>query len=182
MKPLQQLAEKTKAAFVLIQHPGKSNKAFAQQKVLGSTGITAICRAVWGVYADPDDANKRLFAPLKMNCGYNPTTVSYQIAAPQGKVQVLDTDLRMTGDDIEALIAAARREPRGRKPVTRNGAVEWLREKLALADKCVPVKEIMKEAKAKKFSQRTIERAKEELGIKPIKNRTGWFWCLKCGQ
>ena|GEM_PF-6894799 len=39
LKPLQHLAEKTETAFVLIQHTGKADKEYAQQRVLGSTGM-----------------------------------------------------------------------------------------------------------------------------------------------
>ena len=182
LKPLQELAEKSGAAFVLIQHTGKSNKPHAQQKVLGSTGITAICRTVWGVYADPNDTdtNRRLFVPLKVNCGSNHTALAYRITE-EGKVAVLETDMQMTGDDVEALIAAARKEPRGRKPVARNEVTEWLRDFLAKEGK--PVKDIQKAAEAKGFSLRTLERAKKELGIKPTKNGSyGWVWCILCSS
>jgi RecA-family ATPase len=107
LKPLQMLAEKTGVACIMIQHIGKGDKAHAQQKVLGSTGIVAVCRAVWGVYQDTEDKSLCLFAPVKINCGHNHTAVSYRIMPPDGKVEIIDGNIEnLTGDDIESALKA----------------------------------------------------------------------------
>jgi hypothetical protein len=127
LKPLQHLAEKTGVAFVLIQHTGKGDKEHAQQKVLGSTGIVAACRSVWGVYHNPDDSKQRLFVPVKTNCCVDPTAVSYCIAPPDGTVQIIETGIAKTGDDIES----AKRGTQGRKPTELSEAETWLADYLA---------------------------------------------------
>ena len=103
LKPLQLLAESTEVAFILIQHTGKGEKDYAQQRVLGSTGIVATCRSVWGVYFDPSNTVKRLLAPLKTNCCIAPTTVSYQIVPPDGTVEILESNIRMTAEPSRLL-------------------------------------------------------------------------------
>jgi len=163
LKRLQRLADKTGVAFVLIQHTGKSSKAHAQQKVLGSTAIVAACRAVWGVFIDPDDRNIRLFAPVKMNLGHHHTAVSYRISS-SGKVEILDGSiLDLTADDIESAQQAARREARNQRPSKREECVTWLWEVLSDGEK--PVNQIYELGKALGYSERTVDRAKSELEI-----------------
>ena len=164
LKRLQRLAEKTGVAFIFIQHTGKSGKSHAQQKVLGSTAIVAACRAVWGVFDDPDDKNVRLFAPVKVNFGYNHTAVSYRISSPEGRVEIIDGSIPdLKADDIEAAQKAARKEARSHRSGKRDECVMWLWTILTEAEK--PVKQIYELGKAKGYSERTIDRAKAELGI-----------------
>jgi len=163
LKRLQRLADKTGVAFVLIQHTGKSSKSHAQQKVLGSTGIVAACRTVWGVFVDPDDKEVRLFAPVKVNVGYNHTAVSYRISSG-GKVEILDDSISdMTADDIESAQQAARREARNRTPSKRDECAMWLWGILSDGEK--PVNQIYELGKAQGYSERTIDRTKTELEV-----------------
>jgi len=163
LKRLQRLADKTDVAFVLIQHTGKSSKAHAQQKVLGSTAIVAACRAVWGVFVDPDDKNTRIFAPVKMNVGHHHTAVSYRISSG-GKVEILDGSIPdMTADDIESAQQAARREARNQRPSKRDECAMWLWGILSDGEK--PVNQIYELGKAQGYSERTIDRAKAELEV-----------------
>jgi KaiC/GvpD/RAD55 family RecA-like ATPase len=164
LRRLQRLAEKMDVAFIMIQHTGKSGKSHAQQKVLGSTGIVAACRAVWGVFVDPDDKDIRLFAPVKVNFGYDHTAVSYRIVAPGGRVEIIDGSIPdLTADDIESAQQAARREARSQRPTKRDECASWLWTILAEGDK--PAKEIYEWGRAKGFSERTIDRVKAELKI-----------------
>ena len=185
LRRLQRLAEKTGVAFVLIQHTGKSGKPHAQQKVLGSTGIVAACRAVWGVFIDPDDRGVRIFAPVKVNFGYNHTAVSYRISVPDGKVEIIDGSIPdWTADDIEAAQKAARREARSQRPTKREECAMWLWTVLANGEK--PVKEIYELGKIKGYSERTIDRVKSELEIES--KRVGFgekghvIWKLSCSE
>jgi len=170
LKPLQHLAERTGVAFVMIQHTGKGDVKYAQQRILGSTGIVATCRSVWGVFVDPDDKGKRLFAPVKVNCGYGHTTVSYKIVPPDGRVDIIENNIEnMTGDDIENRQRQVNQQ-QGQSQSKKSKAIAWLREYLADGGK--PVKEIEAAAKANDISFRTLERAKDKLEIKI--NRVGF--------
>ena len=175
LKPLQMLAEKLQIAFVLIQHTGKSKKANVQQNVLGSTGIVASCRSVWAVYNDPADDGKRLFVPVKNNCGYNHTAVSYQITPPDGKVEILETDLQIKAEDIEAEIAAAKKAATKQQAGAMCAVMVWLSAFLAGGGK--PSTEVLEAGKAKNFSERTMKRAKDALNISSRKvGKGGWIW------
>jgi len=184
LKRLQRLADKTGVAFVLIQHTGKSGKSHAQQKVLGSTGIVAACRAVWGVFVDPDDRHVRLFAPVKVNIGHNHTAVSYRISA-SGKVEIIDGSIPdLTADDIESAQQAARREARNQRPSKRDECAMWLWNLLFDGEK--PAKEVYELGKAQGYSEPTIDRAKTELEIES--KRVGFgkeghiVWKISCSE
>jgi len=184
LKRLQRLADKTGIAFVFIQHTGKSGKPHAQQKVLGSTAIVAACRSVWGVFVDPDDRNVRLFAPVKVNVGYQHTAVSYRIS-PGGKVEIIDGSIPdLTADDIESAQQAARREARSQRSSKRNECAMWLWTVLTDGEK--PVNQIYELGKAQGYSERTIDRAKAELEVGS--RRVGFgkeghiVWDLPCSE
>jgi len=184
LKRLQRLADKTGVAFLFIQHTNKSSKPHAQQKVLGSTAIVAACRSVWGVLVDPDDADVRIFAPVKVNVGYKHTAVSYRISSG-GKVEILDSSISdLTADDIESAQQAARLEARNRTPSKRDECAMWLWTVLADGEK--PVLQIYEVGKALGYSATTIDRAKAGLEIES--KRVGFgkeghiVWKLPCSE
>ena len=182
LRRLQRLADKTGVAFVLIQHTGKSSKSHAQQKVLGSTGIVAACRAVWGVFVDPDDKDVRLFAPVKVNFGYQHTAVSYRISS-SGRLEIIDGSIPdLTADDIESAQQAARRVARNQRPSKRDECAMWLWA--ALADGEKPAKRIYELGKEHGYSEPTIDRAKTELEIESKRigfGKEGYVvWNLPC--
>ena len=182
LHPLQKLAERTGAAFVLVQHLGKSTKANAQQRVLGSTGITAACRAVWGVYRDPMDEDKRLFAFIKGNCGHDHTAVSYQVVAPDGRVDILETDIAKTADDIEAEVIVTKKNAMrdGGIPEKLRNVMRWLVNLIVVAGGEKSANDVYADGSLLGYSRRTIDRAKSMLKIKSVKRGFGkeaiTFW------
>jgi hypothetical protein len=129
LKPLQRLAEKTGAAFLLIQHTGKGDKEHAQQRVLGSTGIVASCRTVWGIYPATEKRH-RYFAPIKTNVCIEPTAVEFVVNREAGgQVEIVNAAVEKTGDDLEE----DRREliRRGPQSDKLEKCKEWLSDFLA---------------------------------------------------
>jgi hypothetical protein len=172
---LRHLAERLEVAIILVNHFGKGNNVHAQQKSLGSTGIMGSCRANWGIYPDPDDEERRIFAPVKMNNGFNHTAVSYRIVAPEGKVEVLATDIPMTGDDIEVALTAARKAgTKGQPSKAVDKAMQCLYTHLADGEKLAS--DVYKAAELAGISERTLDRAKQALGVKSRKEGAVWFW------
>ena len=172
LHPLQRLAEELEVAIVLIHHFSKGKKAHFQQMVSGSGAFVECCRSVWGICHSPADEGKRFFAPVKFNCGFTPTAVSYKITAPSGKVEVLETDISKSAAEIAAEIAtAAKKAAAGRPPEAKMEAGDWLPKYLRDGEK--PVKDIYAAAKSQGFSERTIDRVKAALGIKAAKRGFG---------
>lgn len=168
LRPLQQLAEEMDVSFVLVHHFVKGKRSDFQQLVSGSSAFVECCRAVWAVSHDSGDENKRYFAPVKFNYGCNPTAVSYRIGT-SGKVEVLETDIHKTGEEITDEIAASKKAGRPQKALAE--ASRWLVDLLNEGEK--PVKEIYVAAEAQGFSERTVDRAKEALGVKSTRRGFG---------
>jgi len=174
--PLQQIAEKNDIAFILVAHHGKAFHANSQNQVLESVGLVNAARSVWQIYRDKEDKNLRYFAPSKTNDCIDPKAVSYRIVAPEGQVQIVDTDIDKHADDF---MVEQRQDPqRGRPPETLSEAETWLQEYLADGGKLAT--EIYEAGKARKFSKSTIDRAKKSLGIESNKERFSgrWVWKL----
>ena len=176
LKPLQLLAERTGAAFVMIQHLGKGDKGHAQQRVLGSTGIVATCRSVWGVFFDPDDKDKRIFAPIKVNCGYGHTAVSYRIAPPDGTVEIIETEIQKTGNDLIHEQQPANASKRGRPANERIACEVRLME--ILKDEDRPASEMLELLRAEGFGTSTIREAKKSLGVESVRDGKTMMWHL----
>jgi len=108
LHPLQQFFQKRKIVPILVQHLRKTGDSRSLQRIMGSIGIVGTARNIWGVYTDPKDtATKqseklRYFVPFPSNMCVDATAMSFQITAPDGKVDVVDWGIEKTGDDFEA--------------------------------------------------------------------------------
>ena len=80
LKPIQRLAEETGVAFLLISHVGKTDRDSSTQKVLGSTALTAVARAVWMVYPHEEKKGASLLCSEQgqSDCQSNFGRVLYQ--------------------------------------------------------------------------------------------------------
>jgi len=173
LMPLEKMAARRNIAIVLIAHHGKAKYSVAQHQVLGSVAWVNACRAHWQICRDSLDAQLRYFAPTaKTNHCVDPTAVSFRILG--GRVQIEETDIDQLADD---LMVESRR---GRPPEKRAEVMVWLEELLAGGRK--PFREIKAAWESKGFSEDTVERAAEDLGIEKYgrgfgKGKIG-FWEL----
>ena len=76
-------------------------------RAMGSLAFTAAARAVWLVTRDPEDAERRLMLPVKMNLSAEPRGLGYRIVA--GKVEWDDepVDLHLIGHSQGAVVNSA---------------------------------------------------------------------------
>lgn len=69
-----------------IRHRGKDSKGREPvHRALGSTAITAIFRAEWGVDTDPQDDNQRVFSKVKNNLSISMPSLSFHIEDTGGE-------------------------------------------------------------------------------------------------
>ena len=174
LTPLQNIAEKKNIAFILVAHHGKAFHTHSQNQVLESVGFVNTARSVWQIYRDKMDKDLRYFAPSKTNDCIDPRAVSYRIVPPNGEIQIVETDIAKTADDF--MYEARQEIQQGRPPEARSGAKEWLQDFLSGGGK--PVNEILEAAAEDGFSEKTIRRAKNELGIKSKRTGEIWYWFL----
>jgi hypothetical protein len=155
------------------------NKAGGTQallRVTGSLAFIAAARAGYLVAADPEDATRRLFLPLKNNLSRPQPGLAYRIEeftvpSAAGPSETIETSrvvwenapVTLTADEVMSQAdpeeASALKEAR-----------DWLKD--TLADGPVSSTEIERQAKALGISNATLRRAKKSLKVRATK-RTG---------
>lgn len=173
LAPLAELAEKHRLAVVMVNHLSKSVGTKAIYRAMGSLGFVAAARAVWHFAKDPDNEQRRLILPAKMNLAPDPTGLAYQIE--NGGVRWEADAVKMTADDLMAREADAQANGKGTR---RTEAVEWLRE--LLNDGSVASKQVFADGAEHGFSKKTLRSAFTSLGGKPTKSGMDgpWMWSL----
>lgn len=181
LDPLTRLAQAHRTPVVAVAHLNKGNYANALHRVGGSVAISGAPRSVLLFVDDPDDPGgaRRVLVHAKCNVGPLQPSLCYEMEsvrmgeAPIGR-------LRLLGEcDVTADEALARDE--GSTRGERDEAREFLLAELA--DGPRPSTEVLAEAGKNGISKRTLERAKQALGIKAAKEpvRDG-AWCLRLPQ
>lgn len=177
LAPLTQLAHDTGALVVLVVHLNKRSDGGAQQRFGGSTAWIAAPRAAFLV-AEEEATRRRYMLPVKNNLGNDrlgfeyrvaETLLSYQsgpIKAPF--IEWLGTSNRSTTDLLNP--------PKPKEPSAVDEAKKFLNSQLA--EGAQPVVDIQNAAKGAGISTATLNRAKTELGIKPVKEGNRWTWKL----
>lgn len=159
--PICELAERYGMSVVGITHLAKKDTT-AINRVIGSIAFVAAARAAWLVAQDDDDADRRLFLPIKNNLA-KVNGLAYRII--DGRCQWEDGEVLVAADDIGDDSFSPRDE-----------AKQWLEAKLAKGP--VGAKQLFRDATGDGISQRTLKRAKKELGIESTKVGDSWCWCL----
>jgi hypothetical protein len=164
--PLADLAERHRLAVLGITHLTKG-QAKAINRIIGSIAFVAAARAAWLIGEDPDTPERRLFLPVKNNLG-KAGGLAYRLVGE-------DQATRIEWDPEPVLISADDIDDDGeRTPIEE--AREWLDAQLD--DKPVPSASVLKQAKADGIAERTLRRAKTELGIVSEKDGKAWVWRL----
>lgn len=173
LAPLAELAERFRVAVLMVTHLAKGTGSKAIYRSMGSLAFAAAARAVWHVAKDPEDENRRLILPAKMNLAPDPTGLAYCL--DQGVVCWEADPVKMHADELLAIEANA-------KPDTdrtqRDEATGWLCD--VLANGPMPSKDIIGDGREQGHSEKTLRRAYKEMGGKPTKTGMdgGWLWSL----
>jgi putative DNA primase/helicase len=182
LAPLSELAARQRVAIIGVSHLSKAAGAKALMRVNGSLAFVGAARGAYLVASDPADKTRRLFLPMKNNLGPDATGLAYRIegasvespAGPLATARVLwdSESVPMTADE------AMQAESGSGSTSAADEAADWLRE--ALAEGPMAANEISKLAAAEAISKKTLRRAREKLGIKPVKPgmKDGWIWAL----
>jgi len=171
LTPLASLAEQYHCAIVGILHLTKNAQRRVLLRAQGNIAFVAQARTVFAVGPDPETPGRRLFVTVKSNLGVFPPGLAFRIGD--------DGLLWETGTiegSAEQLLAAD--EPGTRSDRReREAAVQFLRE--ALSSGPVASKDLMGDAKANRVAQRTLWRAKTDLGVVAERHGRGpWYWML----
>jgi len=172
LAPLAELAERTETAVLALQHLNKGTGP-AIYRATGSLAFVAAARAVWCVVKDKDDPSIRLMLPIKCNLAPDTEGTSYKVVAspdnPDVPVLAWSTEpVRITADE-----AMGNDETGAVRAVA-----DWLRD--LLHEGPVAASEIQERAEGEGHAWRTVQRAKERLGVQAEKSgfKGGWEWKL----
>ena len=165
LEPLGQLASRNRVAIVSVTHLNKGARKSALNSVVGSIGFVAVARAAYLIARDPNDKDRRLFLLMKNNLGRDDGGLGFIVGAVETQDGILapraffdDLPVTMTANDV----LAAAGEGDTSAPV-RSEAEALLQEVLATGPQ--PVSDIKREASEAGIGWRTIQRAKESLGV-----------------
>jgi len=181
LSPVAAVAAETEAAVVGIRHL-RTGRGRAIEAGGGSIAFSAAARSVLLVGrlpgAKPDDP-RRVLASTKSNLAPTPPSLMFEVTATEGEwgsVPMVSWkgEVELTADDL-----AAAEPKRSRSRSKRDEAVDFLRD--ALADRPASATELQEEAAELGLSWRTVERAKESLGVRSEKlpgEAGAWIWFL----
>ena len=184
LRRLSVMGERTGAAVLVVRHLNKGSGGPALYRGGGSIGIIGAARSGLLLTADPDDAagEVRVLAPLKSNLSALAPALRLRLvvdgAASHPRVQWEGA----CDHTAERLLSAAS-NPEER--LARDEAAEFLRR--ILADGPVLVREVEREARAEGISERTLNRARKQVGVQaekvgqPGDNKQEWWLSLPCG-
>jgi hypothetical protein len=155
LTPLSKVAESTGAAIILVMHPNKREGAKAMYRSGGSLGIVGAARAAFVVAKDPKKPSRCVMASMKSNLSAKPSAFGFHIAVADNKVGriVWEGKTDLTDDDLMAEAPANQTDR----------AAGFLRDYLAGGTK--DSAEVTAAAKEAGFSDRTIARARGQLGV-----------------
>lgn len=171
LAPLSAMCERHNVAAVSVTHLNKSVGGPAIYRAMGSLAFTAQARIAWAFISDQEDPERVLFLPLKNNLHRSLPGLAFSVTN-EGVVWESE-EITITAD--EAM------EPRKGKAATKlNRAVDWLKNRLA--GDCVASDVLEHEADKAGISRRTYWRARKELNVIAVKDRSSrekrWFISL----
>ncbi len=182
LAPLHRLAQDLDCAVIVVAHLNKAKGGDALHRTGGSIGIPAAVRSALLLARDPEDpeperGTQRVLAHVKCNVGAQAETLACEIEtvllddqAEAPRLKVVGTSSISAADLLDMPTEEMRTE--------RDDAIEFLSAELA--DGPRPAKEIKDAASAANIHERTLKRAKSDLGIQSTKDglNGGWRWRL----
>jgi len=186
LAPLYRTAEDTGAAMLVVGHLNKAPSGDLFQRVGGSIGLTGSARTVLLMTHDPEaeeDPDARVLTHGKSNLGPLAPALRLRVVsrrvAHEGRtldtavVELLDEAPHLRVSDV---LAPASDEDRSE----RDEARDYLRT--VLEDGPRPSRDVIREARDIGISERTLRRAKSDLGVTAERQGYGsdgrWCWRL----
>lgn len=179
LSPLGELAAKHEAAIVCVSHLNKGSGGEAITRVTGSLAFVAASRAAFLIVRDKEDKHRRLLLPIKNNIGNDESGLAFSVES-HSLPKNIETS-RVSWELEPVLITADEAVAPQGDPEDRS-ALDNAKEFLCnlLADGPVSSKQIELDAEGAGYAWRTIQRAKNVLGIIARKGgmKEGWLWQL----
>ena len=166
------LAARTDCAILLIRHLRKKGAAKAVHRGLGSIGIIGAVRTGLLLASHPATPELRVLAVTKTNLSSRPPALGFRIRGGNTARVTIEWDaaVEITADAL-GIPAARALHPRDR-------ACDWLLQQVASGPRRVV--HLLAAAAEASIPERTLNRAKAELGIRAYKHisrvEEAWYW------
>jgi putative DNA primase/helicase len=185
LTPLKDMVEELHISLIGIAHFNKKDDVkSALLRVSDSIAYVAAARHVYAVLDDPEDKNSKLFVKAKNNLARDTKALRYGMGvAPVGHDAKLGVDINAPfivwhSQHVDITANEAMQAAGGH--TAKREAREFLLERLETG----PAKQndILDEAKQEGIAEKTLRRAKKDLGVKSKKERGKidgeWLWEL----
>lgn len=176
LAPLNDLAAKYKVAIILVSHLNKGS-GNALYRTTGSLAFSAGPRAAYVVARDQENPTRKLFMPTKNNIAAEMGGLAYSIAVAENGSPIIAWEqepVSMTADEALTALDSYERN----SPVEE--AVDFLKQ--VLSGGAAKASDVKKEAREAGIADRTLQRARERMGINPQRRgfggEGGWTWEL----
>jgi putative DNA primase/helicase len=187
LAPLARVAEKYNVAFLCITHVNKASDQNALNRITGSGAFGAAARSVLGIGPNIDHSGapidgERVLISVKSNLGKPPEALVYKIeqkiVAEGGKL--IETSCVKWIDarsDLDAN-AVVNADTGKKKRSQLDQAVDWLKEYVGSGISNFPATQVLAAGEANGHAPRTLQRAREIVGVDVRKDgKGGWRWC-----
>jgi RecA-family ATPase len=182
LEPLVRLAEAHGVCFLVVKHLNKAvGNPSALYRIAGTMAFVALPRTVHIVGVDPEDKRRKLFVPVKVSHGIRPDALAYEVKPTDDGHPVIAWEPGTVDADADDLLS---HKP-AKSATALERAVTWLRDILE-REGSQPSKELDERAEACGIAKRTLDRAKERLGVtaEQVRERgklSGWTVSLPKG-
>lgn len=163
---LTALAERHNLAIILNSHFSKRSgnvTKSAIDRVMGSIGLAAAARIVFGILKDPDNPKKRLFLPIKNNIGPDEIGYSYEIKQIILDNNILTSRIEWLNEKIDKTANDILNPPLKIESPKLEAAKDFLAE--ILRNGPMLLNEVRKKFTDQGFSMDRLYAAKKELKI-----------------
>jgi putative DNA primase/helicase len=165
LTPLAQLAQRRNTAVLMVRHLNKSPGLSPLYRGGGSIGILAACRSGWLIARNPEQPAQCVLAQVKNNLAPPQPSLAYEIRSVKG-VPLSLSWLGATDWAAAQLLSGTPRHPP--KPLSpRELACAFLDDMLCEGPRTS--REIWPEALRRGLTERTLERAKQELQVRSVR-------------
>jgi len=186
LKPVSHMAERLGVAVVGIMHMNRRESKDVLTRIAGSGAFGNLARSALLFGRDPEDADPKSPFRIELVARSNVTTEPdpirlrvepFLIPAPDGGQSIQTYRLAEVGtaNCSEAqMLSPTDQEDAGAESEAR----EWLADLLAHGP--VPAGEALRQARQAGIAERTLRRAKSDLGVRSVKAGmgAGWAWTL----
>jgi hypothetical protein len=179
LAPLARLAERTRAAIVVVRHLNKGTGGNALYRGGGSIGIVGAARSGLLIAKHPEDDGRRVLASIKSNLAPPAPSLVFGLSSTESGAVRVDWKGESNLDAAALLSAPTDHEERS----ALSEAQEFLREVLSGGPQAAS--DVKREADSAGIAKRTLDRARQSLDVvseregEPGKRGGGkWYWRL----